>query len=127
MRFRLTCRTGFSLCFLLASIACGAGLEARIDAILDANATAKRSFIGIHVVLLKSHRVLYERNADRFFLPASNMKLFTTALALEQLGVDHRFITRLITDDSGNLIFVGGGDPTLSGRQYPYKKDATKG
>jgi D-alanyl-D-alanine carboxypeptidase/D-alanyl-D-alanine-endopeptidase (penicillin-binding protein 4) len=112
---------------LLASIACGAGLEARIDAILDANATAKRSFIGIHVVQLKSHRVLYERNADRFFLPASNMKLFTTALALEQLGVDHRFITRLITDDSGNLIFVGGGDPTLSGRQYPYKKDATKG
>src|SRR5262249_54950654 len=63
----------------------------------------------------------------RFFLPASNMKLFTTALALEQLGADHRFITRLVTDDSGNLVFVGGGDPSLSGRRYPYKKDAEKG
>jgi D-alanyl-D-alanine carboxypeptidase/D-alanyl-D-alanine-endopeptidase (penicillin-binding protein 4) len=127
MALRLTCGTGSSLWAVFAAAASGAGLEARIDAILDGNAVAKRSFIGIHVVQLKTHRVLYERNADRFFLPASNMKLFTTALALEQLGADHRFITRLVTDDSGNLVFMGGGDPTLSGRQYPYKKDAGKG
>ncbi len=111
----------------LAGVALGAGLDARIDAILDANATAKRSFIGIHVVQLKTHRVLYERNADRFFLPASNMTLFTTALALEQLGADHRFTTKLVIDDTGNLVLIGGADPTLSGRQYPYQRDAPKG
>ena len=51
------------------------------------------------------------------------MKLFTTALALTRLGPDHHFVTRLITDASGNLVLVGGGDPSLSGRDYPYRKD----
>ena len=43
-------------------------------------------------------RVLFERNADRLFLPASNAKLFTTALALVRLGPDYRFQTRVLAD-----------------------------
>jgi len=82
-----------------------------------------RASVGIQVVDLKSGSALYSRNADRLFLPASNMKLFTAALALERLGPDYRLTTHLVRARSGDLILVGGGDPSLSGRTYPYRKD----
>ncbi len=103
----------------------GAGLETKLDQIVDSNLVAKRSAVGIHVVSLSTKKTLYSRNPDRFFLPASNMKLLSTALALERLGPDFHFTTKLLTDASGNLIFLGGGDPSLSGRDYPYQKEAS--
>ena len=56
--------------------------------------------------------------------PASNMKLLVAATALEVLGPDHRFETRLVgrrfgATIAGNLWLVGGGDPLLSTRAYP--------
>ena len=116
-----------SLSLILFGLACispAANLETRIDQIVDANPLSKRAIAGIHVISLDTHKVLYARNADKFFVPASNMKLFTTALALMRLGPDHLFTTRLITDASGNLVLAGGGDPSLSGREYPYRKEA---
>ena len=71
---------------------------------------------------------LYALNDDKYFVPASNMKLFSTALALSKLGVDYRFHTTLetrgtISDDgtlSGDLFLVGRGDPNLSNRKFPF-------
>jgi len=70
---------------------------------------------------------LFQQNADRYFLPASNMKLFATALALEKLGPEFRFHTTLETSGaisngvlSGNVVLVGRGDPNLSNRKFPY-------
>src|SRR5262249_43075089 len=76
----------------------------------------------------KSGTVLFEQNADRYFVPASNMKLFTTALALASLGADYRFRTTLeafaqpSSDGKLNspLFLVGRGDPNLSNRKFPY-------
>ncbi len=60
------------------------------------------------------------RDCDRLLIPASNMKLVTTALALHSLGPDYRYETRLgysgrIEDGTllGDLYIIGGGDPTL--------------
>jgi len=86
---------------------------------------------GIHAVQLKSGRILASLNADQFFVPASNTKLFSTAMALTALGPDFRFTTRVtasaLPDSSGllngNLVLVGGGDPSFSSRRYPYDKD----
>src|SRR5262249_4789123 len=77
-----------------------------------------------HVVDLKTGKTLYSRNENRLLLPASNMKLATSAAALTRLGADYRFTTRLVLEPSGDLVIVGSGDPSLSWRTYPYDKDA---
>src|SRR5688572_26425859 len=89
------------LCLLaLAAGLCGAGpanaddLSAKIDE-LTAGPNYKHSRWGILAVEAKTGRVLYERNADQFFIPASTTKLYTCAAALQVLGPDHVFETRL--------------------------------
>ncbi|MCS7186807.1 MAG: D-alanyl-D-alanine carboxypeptidase/D-alanyl-D-alanine-endopeptidase [Armatimonadota bacterium] len=66
-------------------------------------------------------KTLYALNGDKRFMPASNTKLFTTALALEKLGPDFTFITPLLTDGqidgerlNGNIYIKGSGDPSLT-------------
>lgn len=99
-----------------------AGLAERVDAALDARAFDD-AYWGALVVDLETGEVLYERNAARRFVPASNMKLFTTAAALDALGADFRYETRLFADGDvvggtlrGPLVVRGGGDPTFGGR-----------
>ena len=65
---------------------------------------------------------LLDINRERYMLPASTMKLFTTALALRVLGEDYRFKTSVgysgtITGGrlEGDLYIIGGGDPTMCG------------
>ena len=65
-------------------------LEHRIDALVDATGPVSHGFVGIHVVELTGGKTIYQRNQDKLFMPASNMKLFTTALALTRLGPDYR-------------------------------------
>jgi D-alanyl-D-alanine carboxypeptidase/D-alanyl-D-alanine-endopeptidase (penicillin-binding protein 4) len=78
---------------------------------------------GIAVKSLTDGTYLFRFNEERFFIPASTMKLFTTAAALVLLGPDFRYTTNLYTDGeirdgllNGNLVIRGVGDPTLSGR-----------
>lgn len=102
-------------------------LEHSIEAILR-RAEVERGLWGIEVVRLRDGKVLYTRNADHLFLPASNMKLFTTAAALEKLGPDFVFRTTVETGAGpdaqgrvGDLILVGRGDPNLGSRVLPYQ------
>ena len=99
-----------------------AGLAERIDEVLDARAFDD-AYWGALVVDLESGDVLYERNAARRFVPASNMKLFTTAAALDALGPDFRYQTSLYAEGNvdrgtlrGSLVVRGSGDPTFGGR-----------
>ncbi|HEU6450994.1 MAG TPA: D-alanyl-D-alanine carboxypeptidase/D-alanyl-D-alanine-endopeptidase [Gemmatimonadaceae bacterium] len=81
---------------------------------------------GAIVVSLTRGDTLYSTNADAELQPASNMKLYTTALALDQFGADHQFSTDVLragyidADGTlhGDLILRGGGDPGLSSRYY---------
>ncbi len=64
-----------------------------------------------------------EFNSGTRMMPASNVKVFTTGLALNELGSDYRFKTRLAYTGSiedgvlkGDLYIVGGGDPTIGAR-----------
>ena len=80
--------------------------------------------VGIHVVDLESGKQIYDLNADKLMIPASTLKLVTSATALELLGPDYRFKTVIgytgkIENKTlkGNLVIKGGGDPAL-GSEY---------
>jgi D-alanyl-D-alanine carboxypeptidase/D-alanyl-D-alanine-endopeptidase (penicillin-binding protein 4) len=100
---------------------------ARVQSVLT-EAHAARGYWGILVADRDTGEVLYELNADHFFMPASNAKIFTTALALATLGRDYRFRTTLESQAplgsdgriAGDLRLVGRGDPDLSNRVFPY-------
>lgn len=91
-------------------------------------APANKGEWGILVLDGDTADVLYQLNADKYFVPASNMKLFTTGLALATLGPEYRFHTTIesyqpIGSDGtlpGDLVLVGRGDPNLSNRKFPY-------
>ena len=102
--------------------------SARVDVGLGSAPVGKGEW-GLLIADAGTGETLYELNADKYFVPASNMKLFTTALALARLGPDYRFHTTLETLGtispegilSGNLFLVGRGDPNLSNRKFPYE------
>ena len=69
--------------------------------------------MGIKIVSLNTGKSIYEFNSEKLFMPASNNKLYTCAVALEKLGPDYRFKTS-IYQYGKNLIIKGGGDPDLT-------------
>jgi len=74
---------------------------------------------GVFVMSLQDRRVLYSRDGDKLFTPASNMKIYTTAVALDLLGADYRWRTSVYAqaepDAAGNI----AGDLILYGRGAP--------
>jgi D-alanyl-D-alanine carboxypeptidase/D-alanyl-D-alanine-endopeptidase (penicillin-binding protein 4) len=120
---------------LLLQISPAQSLRQRIEAALESSPGARRASWGIEAVELGTGATLFQTNANRFFVPASNTKLFTTALALMRLGPDYRFQTTIRADAApdaegriaGDLRLVGGGDPLLSNRAVPYQKGAAIG
>ncbi|HSO86540.1 MAG TPA: D-alanyl-D-alanine carboxypeptidase/D-alanyl-D-alanine-endopeptidase [Draconibacterium sp.] len=81
--------------------------------------------VGIQVVDLENGLPLFEWNPEKLMIPASTLKIVTSATALEILGAGYRFKTKvgyvgeiLKTNHlKGDLVIVGGGDPTL-GSEY---------
>ncbi|MBL8232990.1 MAG: D-alanyl-D-alanine carboxypeptidase/D-alanyl-D-alanine-endopeptidase [Bryobacterales bacterium] len=102
----------------------------RIDTLL-ATKEAQSARWGIQVRSLATGAIVYEHNPDQRLTPASNTKLFSSALAMTRLGPNHKFLTRIVATRrpdaegriDGDVRLLGGGDPTLSGRAYPYRKD----
>src|SRR2546428_303179 len=98
-------------------------LEQRLAQLIDAP-PFNRATWGIYVVDDRG-RVLYQRNADRFSVPASNTKLVVTAAAAVVLPAAYRVTTSLYVNGrvdagvlQGDLILYGRGDPTWSARCY---------
>jgi len=87
-----------------------------------------RAHWGILVKDLETGAVIYSLNPEQLFVPASNVKLFTTAAALSMARPDYRFLTSVETEGAidsngrlqGDLVIVGRGDPNISSRTLPY-------
>lgn len=98
-------------------------LQTRISQIL-AKPELAPAMVGIKVTSLDSGRVLFEGNAEKLLRPASNMKLYTLAAALDRLSPDYRFTTSVYAaarPDSdgvvrGDLRIYGRGDPSIAAR-----------
>jgi D-alanyl-D-alanine carboxypeptidase/D-alanyl-D-alanine-endopeptidase (penicillin-binding protein 4) len=84
---------------------------------------------GVKIASLDTGRTLYEHAANQRLSPASNSKLYSAALALDQLGADYRMRTPILASAAvdaagelkGNLIVSGRGDPSWDPRRL--KKD----
>lgn len=104
-------------------------LQQRIAALLDQPQFAAARW----GVLIKpaAGSAIFERDADKAFMPASNMKLYTSAAALDGFGPDFKlktsvYATKPISSSGtlrGDLIFYGRGDPNLSARFDPDNED----
>jgi N-acyl-D-amino-acid deacylase len=101
-------------------------LAARIHEITSRPEYKHASF-GVEVYSLDDDKVLFALHPQQLFTPGSTTKLLTEGTALELLGADFRFHTRIyrtgpVTSDGtlkGDLILVASGDPNLSGRIQP--------
>ncbi|MCZ9340815.1 D-alanyl-D-alanine carboxypeptidase, partial [Streptomyces sp. TRM76130] len=72
------------------------------------------------VVDLTTGERLYGTGVGASLTPASTTKIATAVAALTALGPDHRLTTRTALEaDTGELVLVGGGDPTLTAREDP--------
>lgn len=91
------------------------------DVFNDSNFSS--AYWGVLIKSLKTGEIIYKKNADKLFTPASNMKLFTTSAALILLGENYKYKTKIGIDGEiingtlhGDLIITGCGDPTISNR-----------
>lgn len=76
----------------------------------DSNFTA--AHVGISIYNPATQQYLYNYQGDKYFVPASNMKLFTCYAAMKNLG-DSLVGLRYSEDKNGNLTIIGNGDPTF--------------
>jgi D-alanyl-D-alanine carboxypeptidase/D-alanyl-D-alanine-endopeptidase (penicillin-binding protein 4) len=93
-------------------------LVKKIDAIISKHLVLHT---GVEIYSTKKKKVIYSKNQNQLFIPASNTKIFSSLLALDVLGKDYRFETLILTDGylglnsvEGNLYIVGSGDPSLT-------------
>lgn len=101
----------------------------RVEAALSAAGPDKGAW-GVLVTDAATGEVLYARNADSYFMPASCAKLFSTALALATLGPTYRVKTTVASTGApdpnglvtGDLVLIGRGDASLSNRKFPLEK-----
>lgn len=100
---------------------CPAQVKSEIAAIAQRPAL-NRARLGVAIQPLDpSHPPLYDRDAQQFFLPASNVKLLTTAAALTALGPQFQIQTQVYGTEAApqlaRLRIVGGGDPSFTDAQ----------
>jgi D-alanyl-D-alanine carboxypeptidase/D-alanyl-D-alanine-endopeptidase (penicillin-binding protein 4) len=92
-----------------------------IDSVADAPPLDHTTW-GIEVRDQETGRILYQRNGNRHYIPASNTKLIVTTVAMGTLGPEFRYRTPVIAGESTGdgavrgIMIVGKGDPTMSAR-----------
>ena len=111
---------------VLSNAPADAELRRKIDEAIESSGQTSARW-GVFAMSLKDGRVLCARDADKPFVPASNMKAYTTAVALDLLGADYRWRTSVYAaseaDGSGTI----QGDLTLYGRGAPDLTLSVKG
>ena len=123
MRIRLVI---INLLFCTASFfAQSEKLQTRINASV-ASSAFKYANIGVAVIDIETGKTLAGINQNKVLVPASAQKVITTFAALELLGDDFEYVTKIAHDGriqadgtlEGNLYIIGSGDPTLGSSRF---------
>jgi serine-type D-Ala-D-Ala carboxypeptidase/endopeptidase (penicillin-binding protein 4) len=93
---------------------------------LSKDISLKHALLGLSVINVKSGKTIYEYNSQLSLVPASTLKIVTTAATLSTLGKNYRFKTSFEYDGfidsfgvlNGNLYIKGGGDPTIGSERF---------
>ena len=89
------------------------GVKGVLDRLVTSAAMGTK--VNVTVLDVASDRVLYSRNADDMATPASTTKLLTAAAILAERGPAYRLSTRAVAGpEPGDVVLIGGGDPTLA-------------
>jgi serine-type D-Ala-D-Ala carboxypeptidase/endopeptidase (penicillin-binding protein 4) len=102
----------------LSNLPADVALAHEIEQAIDQSNQAQARW-GVFVMALNDGRVIYSRNGDKLFTPASNMKIYTTAVALDLLGTDYRWRTSVYAAREPNAGGTIDGDLVLYGRGAP--------
>ena len=119
---------------ILQLLAIPASGQRNLDSLIlkfEESATIKQAITAIEIADAQTGQIVAALNNHKALTPASTLKVLTTATALERLGSRYRFETKVYTTGQiaadgtlhGNLLIVGGGDPTL-GSSYLTNTDA---
>jgi D-alanyl-D-alanine carboxypeptidase/D-alanyl-D-alanine-endopeptidase (penicillin-binding protein 4) len=112
------------VCFVLVCVSAGvskADLAGKVETVVASQAQGKVR-IAVKIVNPASGAVIYSRSASSPLIPASNMKLVTTAAALHYLGPDFTYLTGVgLVGDS--VAVIGSGDPLLGDKPTMEKKN----
>ncbi len=115
----------FVVLSFFAAGASQAGLAEKIDAVL-LQSSQKNVDYSVCIVNAQTGKTIYEYNAHNALIPASNMKVITTAASLRYLGSDFEYKTKVGLLD-GNLVIIGSGDPLFGDKvndaKYSREKD----
>ncbi len=111
-----------------------ADLSNKLNRILSSR-YARRNKYGVLVQSHQSDKILYSKNSDDVFTPASTTKLVTTYMALYLHSAEHALATSISTDApeirngllDGNLYLTGGGDPLLNTADFELLADKIRG
>src|SRR6266516_407699 len=98
-------------------------LQSRIEEVMRQPDLAPGIF-AVKVASLDTGRTLFAENEDKLMRPASNMKIYTVATALDHLTPDFRFVTSVYALDKpdksgtikGDMTIYGRGDPSIAAR-----------
>ena len=103
---------------LSASFTNAQSVQSAIDALLKIPAL-KHASVSIHFQDMKTRETVGQHQKDLSLIPASSLKIITTGVALEKLGKDFTYQTKLYSS-AGNIYIQGSGDPTLGSPQSDY-------
>ena len=110
---------------VFVGVAFAGGLKSKVNGLLG-KADQKKVVYGIKIIDADNKKELYSFNCDQAMMPASNMKVVTTAAALKYLGSDYEFKTK-IGLSGGDLVIVGSGDPLLGDKKTDAKYGRVSG
>ena len=125
--YHTTWRTWFSIMVIIIFLSCRTTkhvpvltFEQKVTEAIDTSSVLSSCFTGLVIYDLEENKMIYSRNASKYFVPASTVKLFTLYACLKTLG-DSIPALRYIENDT-SLTFWGTGDPTLIHPFFPDSK-----
>jgi len=102
-----------------------ADLAGRINAVIGQPHQKSVQF-SIHIIKADSAKSVYSNNAKMALIPASNIKIITTAAALKYLGPNYKYKTRIGIQE-GSLVVIGSGDPLFGDKTTDEKYGRSEG